>query len=134
LNRARIVLVDDNSLFLKELNSILGSEFDVVATAAEGKRALNLVRDYSPDLVVLDIGMPDLNGIDICLQLAKVPNRPRIVFCSVETDPEIVKASREAGALAYVFKSRIATDLVPAIRLALEGKSFVSTRDNDFAK
>jgi DNA-binding NarL/FixJ family response regulator len=134
LNHVRIVLADDNSTFLKELSLLLKGEFDVVATAKNGKSALDLIRDYGPDLVVLDIGMPDLNGIDVCRQLAKTPDRPRIVFCSLETDLDIVKAAREMGVLAYVFKSRVATDLLPAIKLALEGKSFVSTRDNGFRK
>jgi DNA-binding NarL/FixJ family response regulator len=126
LARLRIIVADDTPAFLRELTSLLEAEFDVVATAADGKSALDLIRRYKPDLVVLDLGMPVLNGIEVTRELAKHPPSPPVVLCSVETDPEIVEAARQAGALAYVFKLRVQKDLILAVKSALQGKSFVS--------
>lgn len=122
----RIVVADDNPAFLQKLTSLLAVEFDIVAIARDGKTALDFIRHYKPDVAVLDLGMPALNGIDVTRELAKNPPSPPVVICSVETDPEIVEAARQAGALAYVFKTRIETDLILAVESAVQGKFFVS--------
>ena len=124
--RLRVLLADDNSAFLQKITSLLAIEFDVVATATDGNSALDLIRRYVPDLAVLDLGMPGLNGIEVMQELAKSSQYPPIVICSVETDSEIVEAARQAGALGYVFKLRVEKDLTLAVKLALQGKSFVS--------
>jgi DNA-binding NarL/FixJ family response regulator len=125
LARLRIIVADDNPAFLRELTSLLAPGFDVVATAANGRSALDLIRRYKPDLVVLDLGMPLLNGIEVTRELAK--HSPPVVICSVETDPEVVEAAQRAGALAYVFKVRIEKDLILAVKSALQGKPFASS-------
>ena len=124
--RLRVLLADDNSAFLQKITSLLAIEFDVVATATDGNSALDLIRRYVPDLAVLDLGMPGLNGIEVMQELAKSSQDPPIVICSVETDSEIVEAARQAGALGYVFKLWVEKDLILAVQLALQGKSFVS--------
>jgi DNA-binding NarL/FixJ family response regulator len=124
LARLRIIVADDNPAFLRELISLLTAEFEVVATAADGKSALDLIRRYKPDLVVLDLGMPILNGIELTRELAK--HSPSVVICSVETDPEIVEAARQVGALGYVFKVRVKKDLILAVKSAVQGRPFVS--------
>jgi DNA-binding NarL/FixJ family response regulator len=126
LPRPRIIVADDNVPFLQELVSLLATEFDVVATARDGKSALDLIKRYQPDLVVLDLGMPELDGIEVMKELAKNSQSPPVVICTVETDPDVVEAARQEGALAYVFKIRIHKDLILAIKLALQGKPFVS--------
>jgi DNA-binding NarL/FixJ family response regulator len=126
VRRPRIVVADDNLPFLQNLLSLLGTDFDVVATASDGKSALELIRRYEPDIVVIDLHMPAPDGIEIAKQLAQHPPSPPVVVCSVETDPDIVDAVRQAGALAFVFKSRVETDLVLAVKSALRGKPFAS--------
>jgi DNA-binding NarL/FixJ family response regulator len=126
LARLRIIVADDNSAFLRELTSLLAAEFDVVATAVDGKSALDLIRRYKPGLVVLDLSMPVLNGIEASRELAKNPHSPPVVICSVETDPEVVEAARQAGAVAYVFKMRVQKDLILAVKSAVQGRPFVS--------
>jgi len=74
----------------------------------------------------MDLGMPVLNGIEVSRVLAKYSPSPTVVICSVETDPEVVEAARQAGALAYVFKMRVQKDLILAVKSALQGKPFVS--------
>ena len=125
--KLRIVVADNNAAFLAEFVSVLGTEFDVVATAADGKSALQCIRHWRPDVVVLDLEMPLLNGIDIIKELSKESPSPGVVICSVENDPEIVETVRQAGARGYVFKARIAKDLRAAVRAVASGQSFVSS-------
>jgi DNA-binding NarL/FixJ family response regulator len=127
LTKLRLIVADDSPLFLQKLISLLAVEFDVVATAADGKTALDLIRRYEPDLVVLDLQMPALNGIEVTRELAKNPASPPVVICSAETDPEIVEAAREAGAVEYVFKARIETDLTLAAKSAVQKSSCCGT-------
>ena len=124
--KLRIVVAEDNPEFLKEFVSVLSGEFEIVATAADGRAALECIARCQPDVVVLDLEMPVLNGIEVTRALREDPPKPAVVICSVETDPEIVDAAREAGALGYVFKPRIATDLIKAVKAAGGGESFVS--------
>ena len=100
MKRLRIVLADDNGAFLQKLTSLLGAEFEVVETAVDGKSALEAIRRCKPDLAVLDLAMPMLNGIEVTKELAKSLQNPPIVICSVESDPEIIEAARSAGASA----------------------------------
>jgi len=124
--KLRIVVADDNTAFLAKIVSVLAAEFEVVATAADGRSALECIRLYRPNVVVLDLEMPGLNGLEVTRGLAESPSSPAVVICSVENDPEIVEAARQAGALGYVFKSRIAKDLIVAVKSAADGQSFVS--------
>ena len=126
MTRPRIVVADDNPSFLRELTSLLTAKFDVVATAADGKSALNIIRHCEPDLVVLDLQMSELNGMQVTRELAKHPHSPPVVICSLETDPEVVEAARQAGAVAYVFKTRVQKDLILAVKSVLQGRPFVS--------
>jgi DNA-binding NarL/FixJ family response regulator len=119
-------VVDDSTSFLDKFISVLGVEFDVVATALDGKSGLESIRSLRPDVVVLDLQMPVLNGIEVTKELTKHRPCPAIVICSVENDPEVVEAARQAGALGYVFKARIARDLVAAVKSVARGQSFVS--------
>jgi DNA-binding NarL/FixJ family response regulator len=124
--KLRVVAVDDNAAFLREFIGLLGTEFNVVATAADGESAIECIRRYRPDVVVLDLEMPGLNGIQVTRELAADSMSPTIVICSVEDDPEIIEAARQAGALGYVVKARIREDLIAAVKSAARGQSFVS--------
>jgi DNA-binding NarL/FixJ family response regulator len=122
----RIAVADDSADVLDRLVSVLETEFDVVATATDGKSALEITCSCCPDVIVLDVEMPLLNGIEVTRELSKQNPRPAVVICSVEYDPEIIEAAREAGALGYVFKARIRKDLVAAVKSVVRGQSFVS--------
>ena len=126
MTRLRLIVADDSPPFLQKLVSLLAVEFEVVATAADGRTALDFIRRYEPDLVVLDLQMPGLNGIEITRELAKNPSSPPVVICSAESDPEIVEAAREAGAVEYVFKARIETDLSLAAKSAVQDSAFAA--------
>jgi DNA-binding NarL/FixJ family response regulator len=124
--KLRVVIADDHPGFLDRLTLTLRSEFDVVATAADGKSALECIRRCQPDVVILDLEMPGLNGLEVTKELAKHPPSPAVVICSVEADPEIIEEARHAGALGYVFKKRIAKELIVAVKSVARGQSFVS--------
>jgi DNA-binding NarL/FixJ family response regulator len=124
--KLRIVLADDNSEVIRTITALLGDAFEVVGTAPNGRQALEVLRRCRPDVAILDLEMPFMNGIEITRELMKDGFKTAVVICSVESDPEIVAAAREAGAIGYVFKTRIAKDLVPAVESAAMGKPFTS--------
>jgi DNA-binding NarL/FixJ family response regulator len=125
--KLRAIIADDNVPVLQRLASLLEAEFLVVAVAENGQAALECVRRHQPDVVVLDLSMPLLNGIEVTKELTTMPSPPAVVICSVEYDPDFVEAARQAGALGYVSKTRIARDLVRAVHSAARGESFTSS-------
>jgi DNA-binding NarL/FixJ family response regulator len=121
-----IVLADDQEEMLRTIALVLGNEFNIIATAENGKRAVELTAKLSPDVLVLDISMPVVNDIEAASRLRALGSRARVVFLPVNTDPDFVEAARCAGAVGYVLKESLVLDLAPAIRAAIEGNSFTS--------
>ena len=121
--RARILLADDHSSILDRVVRLVADEFEVVGAVTDGQAALDAAALLHPDVVVFDISMPVLSGLDAAARLVESPRPPRIVILTVHDDQAFIDAARDAGAQAYVIKSHIGTDLVPAIRRALEGRS-----------
>jgi len=122
----RIVLADDKREVLRTVTVVLGSRFNVVGTAENGRDAVNLVINLFPDVVVLDISMPIMNGIQAALRLKALHSPARVVFLTVQADPDFVEAALSAGALGYVLKESLATDLAPAIWEVMQGNIFTS--------
>jgi len=124
--RLRVVVADDNASFLEKLITVLEAEVDVIGAAKDGKEVLEIVCKCPPDVVVLDLEMPELNGIEVTREMVRSYPNVAIVICSVNNDREVVATAREAGALGYVFKSRVARDLVEAVKSVARGQSFIS--------
>jgi len=122
----RVLLADDSRSMLCEARHILEPEFHVIETVENGEDLLRAAAKADPDVVILDISMPILNGLEAARQLKRDGSKARIVFLTVHEDWEFVEASFAAGAVGYVIKPRLATDLPVAIRAALMGKTFVS--------
>jgi two-component system, response regulator PdtaR len=108
---------------LKRVVRLVEDEFDVVGAVTDGQAAIDAAAVLQPDVVVFDISMPVLSGLDAATRLGESARPPRIVFLTVHDDQAFIDAARDAGAHAYVIKSHLITDLVPAIRGALEGRS-----------
>ena len=125
--RPRVVAVDDSPPVLRQLIYMLGTECHVVGSAENGQMALNVIQNTRPDVVVLDLEMPILNGIEVTRQLRKIGPSPAVVICTIESDLEIVDAALQAGALGFVFKIYLNRDLIKAVKLAARGESFVSS-------
>jgi DNA-binding NarL/FixJ family response regulator len=122
----RILVADDHCAVLESLVPILESQFTVVGTASDGKAAVEAEEKLHPDVVVLDISMPVMSGIDAARQMRRSGSKAPIVFLTVHQDVDILAAAKRAGGLGYVVKNRLKTDLVLAITEALEGRGFVS--------
>lgn len=126
LNRPRVLLADDHvALFESEL-ALLSAHFDVVGTATDGAALVNQERSLCPDVVVTDISMPILNGIEAMRKIRESGSKAQFVFLTVHREKEFVEACMEAGGLGYVQKYRMKQELMPAILAALAGLSYVS--------
>jgi DNA-binding NarL/FixJ family response regulator len=126
MGRARVLLADDNRDVLDRARQVLGPEFEVVGTATDGHALLDLATQLEPDVVVVDISMPVLGGIPTAWRLRQRGSKMPIVFLTVHEDPHLVQEVLATGALGYVAKTRMVTDLSRAIRRALSGRRFVS--------
>ncbi len=126
MGRLRVLLADGHQDFLTVTTCLLEPEFDVVKAVGDGKALIAAVAELDPDVAVLDISMPVLNGIQAARQLAAAACRARIVFLTVHRDPDYLHVALGAGALGYVVKSRLAADLLPALRNVLAGRPFTS--------
>ena len=128
MHRPRILLADDHPDFLAITVQVVESKFDceVVKTFDDGQAIVNEAAELDPDLFVLDISMPGLNGIEAALQLRAAGRKGKIVFLTGHEDQDYLRSALATGALGYVLKARMATDLVPALRQALVGQQFVS--------
>jgi two-component system response regulator NreC len=127
MTRSRVVLADDLAPVMLEVAALLRESFDVVGMASDGRAALETTVRLKPDLVVLDISMPGLSGIEVAKELKKRASGTKIVFLTVHEDRTILEACRAAGGLGYVIKVLMETDLIPAINEALAGRAFTSS-------
>ncbi|HVN20419.1 MAG TPA: response regulator transcription factor [Dongiaceae bacterium] len=125
-NRPRIVLADDQQEVLRTVSRLLKHHYKIVGAAQDGERVLELVRSEAPDLLVLDIFMPGLNGIETANRLRASGCRVKVLFLTVLEDTDYVDAALSVGGLGYVLKAHLVTDLLPAIREALKGSVFIS--------
>ena len=123
----RVFLGDDNRDMLANLREELADEFEIIGVADNGKDVLKAVLELNPDVLVVDITMPFLNGIEVARFLQKGNCPTRILFLTIHEEPEYISAAFGAGALGYVTKRRLATDLKPAIREVSAGRKFPST-------
>ena len=126
LMRARIVIADDQPDVLREIGNLLACHFDVIGVVSNGPALIEAAETLRPELVVLDISMPGMSGLETARRLAARSNPPRLVFLTVHESRAILRDALDTGALGYVVKIRADTDLVAAVREALEGRSYIS--------
>jgi DNA-binding NarL/FixJ family response regulator len=125
---ARVLVVDDVELFRKFVCGALGTrpELQVVAEVCDGLEAVHKAVELKPDLIVLDIGLPKLNGIEAARQIRQLSPSSKIVFLSQNNDLDVVRVALDAGALGYVYKANAQEELLNAVDTVLRGKQFVS--------
>lgn len=125
---ARILLVDDNEAMLARAAAVLTPSHVVVGQVREGRAALEAAIALRPDVIVLDISMPGMSGLEVATCLRNAGSTAALVFLTVHEEEEIVLAARAAGGMAYVVKPRMISDLMIAVGEALAGRQFVSGR------
>ncbi len=124
--RARVLLADDHSLILDGIRRLLEAHYDVVGSADNGKSLVEDAVRLAPDLVVLDISMPILNGIDAAVQIRKALPGTKLIFLSMHANAIYLRKALEAGGSAYVLKSGASEDLLKAIEAVRKDDSYVS--------
>ena len=122
----RVLLADDSPSMLQAARRSLEPEFQIVGTVDSGQAVLEAVEQLHPDVLILDISMEPVDGLEAARRLTHTGSTAKIVFLTVHKDPEFVEEAFGAGAMGYVIKSRLGTDLLLAVREALIGHTFVS--------
>src|SRR5580704_1724181 len=126
-NRPRILIADDHNLVAELCKRLLETEFDVVGTVSNGRALVRAVGELKPDVVVLDVAMPVLNGLDAGRQVKEMLPTVKLVFLTMNPDVEVAAEAFRRGASGYLLKTCAAAELVVAVRDVLRGKSFVSS-------
>ncbi|RAK19912.1 LuxR family two component transcriptional regulator [Anoxybacillus vitaminiphilus] len=125
--KTRIVIIDDHQLFREGVKRILDFEedFEVVAEGADGSEALNIVEQYKPDVVIMDINMPNINGIEATRQLVKTYPNTKVLILSIHDDENYVTHALQTGAMGYLLKEMDADALIEAVKVVAEGGSYL---------
>jgi DNA-binding NarL/FixJ family response regulator len=126
MSRTRVLLADDHTLLLEGFKRLLEPEFEVVGAVAEGRALVAAARTLKPDVIVLDIAMPLLNGLEAARQLQGVSPLPKLIFLTMNPDPDIAAEALRVGASGYLLKTSAASELTKAIRDALHGLKYVT--------
>ena len=126
MKRPRILLADDHKIMAQTLKSLLVPNFDVVATAEDGLTLVRMANELAPDVIVADITMPNINGIEAVSRLKRDNPEVKVVFLTMHQNPAYARRALEAGAVGFVIKHSAPDELVMAIHAALRGKTFIA--------
>ena len=126
MNRPRVLLADDHALLLDAFAKLLDAEFQVVGKVSDGRALVAAADQLNPDVIVLDISMPLLNGLEAGRQLKQKAHPPKLVFVTMNEDPDLAAEAFRSGASAYLLKRSAGSELLTAIREVLQGRSYVT--------
>jgi DNA-binding NarL/FixJ family response regulator len=126
MNRPRVLLADDHRMVAEGLKSLLTPEFDLLDVVEDGRALIAVAKKLRPDVIIADITMPHLNGIDALVHLKRENPRVRVVFLTMHADVAYARRALEAGALGFVLKHSAPAELITAIRAALNGQTYVT--------
>jgi DNA-binding NarL/FixJ family response regulator len=126
MSPTRVFLADDNDEVLAEVREELAAEFEIIGTVTNGQDAVEAVRLFNPDVAVLDIAMPVLDGIEALKRIRKINAHTKILFLTIQEAKEYISQAFSAGASGYVTKRRLLKDLAHAVREVAEGHTFIS--------
>ena len=126
MKKPRVILADDHKIVLEGLKSLLGDEFEVVASVSDGRALVEQAAVLHPDVIVADVSMPQLNGIEAARKIKKTDKTIKIVFLTMHLDVTYAEDAFEAGASGFVLKHAAPAELVTAIQEALKGRTYVT--------
>lgn len=126
MSRTTVLLADDHTLLLEAFKGLLEPEFEVVGTAADGRAMLEMAQTLKPDVIVADIAMPLLSGLEAARQLQKMSPRPRLIFLTMSQDADMATEAFRVGALGYLLKTSAVSELTKAIRAAVHGVKYIT--------
>jgi DNA-binding NarL/FixJ family response regulator len=126
MKRIRILLADDHTLFCSLLRDLLEPEYEVVGSVSDGQQLLKTALSLQPDVVLADIGMPSLNGLDAGRRLKQANPHVKLIYLTMNNNLEYAREALQAGASAFVLKNALSSELLQAIRDALRGVSYVA--------
>jgi DNA-binding NarL/FixJ family response regulator len=126
IRRARLLLADDHTLVVEGIRKLLESDFDLLGTVEDGFALLRAAEQLRPDVVLLDISMPRMNGIEACRQLIKLTPEVRVIFLTMHAEVAYVEESLRAGGVGYLLKRSAASELTGAIHTVMRGKTYVT--------
>lgn len=124
--RPRVLLADDHRLVAEGLKSLLSADFDLVGVVGDGRALIDAARDLCPDVIVADIAMPRLNGLDALEPLQRDNPRVKVVFLTMHQEAAYARRALDAGAAGFVLKHSAPAELVTAIRAALDGRTYLT--------
>jgi DNA-binding NarL/FixJ family response regulator len=125
-NRPHIIIADDHALVADLCKRLLEPEFEVVATVGDGRALVRIAATLKPQVIVIDIGMPLLNGLDAGYQVKQLMGSAKLVFLTMNTDPSLVAEAFRRGASGYLLKTCAAAELTTAVREVLNGRSYLA--------
>ena len=126
MKKTRVLLADDHQIVLEGLKSLLAGEFDVVGSVRDGRALVDQAATLHPDVIVADISMPQLNGIEAARQIKKADKNIKIVFLTMHPDATYAANAFEAGASGFVLKHSAPSELITAIHEAMKGRTYVT--------
>ena len=126
MSRPRVLLADDHTLVLDGFRKLLEDRCEVVGTAEDGRTLLRMAQELQPDIVTLDISMPQLNGVDAARKLKKILPRIKLIFVTMHADPAYVNEAFKAGASGYLLKRSAGSELLQAIQSVMDGQCYVT--------
>jgi len=127
MSSLRVLIVEDFTPFRKFIRSTLGRrpDLDVICEVSDGLEAVQKAHELKPDLILLDVGLPGLNGIEAARRIRKLTPESKIIFLSQESSPDVVRAAFDLGAQGYVVKTRASSELLAAVEAVISEKHFV---------
>jgi len=125
--RPRVLIADDHTLIAEALHQLLAQEFDIVAIVHDGRRLMEVAQELRPDVILVDIGMPLLNGLQAAGSIKRLLPGVKLIYVTVNDDAELVAEAFRRGASAYLLKTSAGSELVSAIHAVLDGGTYVSS-------
>jgi DNA-binding NarL/FixJ family response regulator len=128
MSRPRIVLADDHTMVVEVIRKLLESEFEIVGTAPDGETLLRIAQELRPDVIIIDIGLPGISGMEAGRELKRLLPTTRSIALTVSEDPDLAATALRHWASGYLLKNSAASELVKAIREALKGRNYVTPK------